>query len=155
MRGGGRRIPSGSEKPAAVSQCRSPQRNRQRVPERPTGRLYKKLTWVAVVIVDASPGPPYRALPDSDVETRVVQAVPFLEPAVMTYDPHSFVDELLSQLPINRDTRWTAGGLGLDQASFDAVAQRVLALETCGSVDVMNMTRESNRLNAIRFVRLV
>ncbi|MEJ1095689.1 MULTISPECIES: hypothetical protein [unclassified Pseudoxanthomonas] len=73
----------------------------------------------------------------------------------MTYDPHSFVDELLSQLPINRDTRWTAGGLGLDQASFDAVAQRVLALETCGSVDVMNMTRESNRLNAIRFVRLV
>lgn len=53
MRGGGRRIPSGSEKPAAVGQ-----RNRQRVPERPTGRLYKKLTWVAVVIVDASPGPP-------------------------------------------------------------------------------------------------
>lgn len=58
MRGGGRRIPSGSEKPAAVSQRRSLQRNRQRVPERPTGRLYKKLTWVAVVIVDASPGPP-------------------------------------------------------------------------------------------------
>lgn len=53
MRGGGRWIPSSSEKPAAVSQ-----RNRQRVPERPTGRLYKKLTWVAVVIVDASPGPP-------------------------------------------------------------------------------------------------
>lgn len=73
----------------------------------------------------------------------------------MTYDSLALADELLSQLPINRDTRWTAGGLGLDQAAFDAVAQRVLELETRGSVDVVNMTRESNRLNAIRFVRLV
>lgn len=75
----------------------------------------------------------------------------------MTHD--SLADELLSQLPINRDTRWTAGGLGLDEAVFDAVAQRVLEWETRGSVDVVNMTRDSNsglqRLNAIRFVRLM
>ncbi len=73
----------------------------------------------------------------------------------MTYDSLTLADELLSQLPINRDTSWTARGLGLDQAAFDAVAQRVLELETHGSVDVMNMTREANRLNAIRFIRLL
>lgn len=73
----------------------------------------------------------------------------------MTYDSLTLADELLSQLPINRDTNWTARGLGLDQAAFDAVAQRVLELETHGSVDVMNMTREANRLNAIRFIRLL
>lgn len=74
----------------------------------------------------------------------------------MTHD--SLADELLSQLPINRDTRWTAGSLGLDEAAFDAVAQRLLELETLGAVDVVNMTRDANsglrRLNAIRFMRV-
>jgi hypothetical protein len=39
---------------------------------------------------------------------------------------HALADELLSQLPLHRDTRWTAGSLGLDEAAFDAVAQRLL-----------------------------
>ncbi|WP_454831037.1 hypothetical protein [Pseudoxanthomonas wuyuanensis] len=70
----------------------------------------------------------------------------------------SLADELLSQLPLNRDTRWTAVGLGLDETAFGAVAARLLELETSGQVDVVNMTRESfsglQRLNAIRFIRL-
>ncbi len=75
----------------------------------------------------------------------------------MTRD--ALADELISQLPLNRDTRWTAGSLGLDEAAFDAVAQRLLELETLGAVDVMNMTRDASnglrRLNAIRFMRVV
>ncbi len=71
----------------------------------------------------------------------------------------SLADELLQQLPINRETAWTPGGLGLDQAAFNAVAQRVLELETQGSVDVIKLGRESYsgsaRLTAIRFMRLV
>ncbi|HJS34063.1 MAG TPA: hypothetical protein VJ766_01085 [Pseudoxanthomonas sp.] len=74
----------------------------------------------------------------------------------MTHD--SLADELISQLPINRDTRWTAGSLGLDEAAFDAVAQRLLELETLGAIDVMNLSRDANnglrRLNAIRFMRV-
>lgn len=74
----------------------------------------------------------------------------------MTHD--SLADELLAQLPINRDTRWTAGSLGLDEAAFDAVAQRLLELETLGAVDVMNLSRDASnglrRLNAIRFMRV-
>lgn len=74
----------------------------------------------------------------------------------MTHD--SLADELLAQLPINRDTRWTAGSLGLDEAAFDAVAQRLLELETFGAVDVMNLSRDASngprRLNAIRFMRV-
>jgi hypothetical protein len=74
----------------------------------------------------------------------------------MTHD--SLADELLSQTPLNRDTRWTAGGLGLDERAFDAVAARLLELETSGLSDVVNMSRDSlnglQRLNAIRFVRL-
>ncbi len=74
----------------------------------------------------------------------------------MTHD--SLADELLAQLPINRDTRWTAGSLGLDEAAFDAVAQRLLELETVGAVDVMNLSRDASnglrRLNAIRFMRV-
>ena len=74
----------------------------------------------------------------------------------MTHD--SLADELVAQLPINRDTRWTAGSLGLDEAVFDAVAQRLLELETLGAVDVMNLSRDANnglrRLNAIRFMRV-
>jgi len=71
---------------------------------------------------------------------------------------HALADELLSQLPLHRDTRWTAGSLGLDEAAFDAVAQRLLELETLGAVDVMNLSRDTRhglrRLNAIRFVRM-
>jgi hypothetical protein len=74
----------------------------------------------------------------------------------MTHD--AFADELVSQLPLHRDTRWTAGSLGLDETAFDAVAQRLLELETLGSVDVMTLSRDTShglrRLNAIRFVRL-
>ncbi len=74
----------------------------------------------------------------------------------MTHD--SLADELVSQLPIHRDTRWTAGSLGLDDIAFDAVAQRLLELETLGAVDVMNLSRDANhglrRLNAIRFMRV-
>lgn len=74
----------------------------------------------------------------------------------MTRD--ALTDELLSQLPPHRDTRWTPGSLGLDEATFDAVAQRLLELETLGAVDVMNMTRDArhglHRLNAIRFTRV-
>ncbi|SDR10883.1 hypothetical protein SAMN05428982_3136 [Pseudoxanthomonas sp. CF385] len=74
----------------------------------------------------------------------------------MTHD--SLADELVSQLPIHRDTRWTAGSLGLDDVAFDAVAQRLLELETLGAVDVMNLSRDANhglrRLNAIRFMRV-
>ncbi|WAC63964.1 hypothetical protein OVA13_04055 [Pseudoxanthomonas sp. SL93] len=74
----------------------------------------------------------------------------------MTHD--ALADELVSQLPINRDTRWTPGSLGLDDAAFDAVAQRLLELETMGSIDVMNLSRDANsglrRLNAIRFMRV-
>lgn len=71
----------------------------------------------------------------------------------------SLADELLQQVPINRDTAWSPGGLGLDLFAFNAVAQRVLELETQGAVDVINLGRESYsgsaRLTAIRFVRLV
>ncbi|WP_155944455.1 hypothetical protein [Pseudoxanthomonas sp. Root630] len=88
------------------------------------------------------------------VQSKLVPPCP--EPAVMTHD--SLTDELLSQLPINRDTRWTAGSLGLDEAAFDAVAQRLLELETVGAVDVMNLSRDASnglrRLNAIRFMRV-
>lgn len=74
----------------------------------------------------------------------------------MTND--ALADELVSQLPLHRDTRWTAGSLGLDAAAFDAVAQRLLELETQGSVDVMNLSRDAShglrRLNAIRYVRV-
>lgn len=70
----------------------------------------------------------------------------------------SLADELLQQLPINRETAWSPGGLGLDLAAFNAVAQRVLELETQGAVDVINLGRASYsgsaRLTAIRFVRL-
>ena len=71
----------------------------------------------------------------------------------------SLADELLSQLPTHRDVRWTAAGLGLDEAAFDAVAQRLLELETTGSIDVIDMSRGaqsmSHRLNAISFVKLL
>lgn len=74
----------------------------------------------------------------------------------MTHD--SLADELVSQLPINRDTRWTPGSLGLDEATFDLVAQRLLELESLGAVDVMNLSRDASnglrRLNAIRFMRV-
>ena len=74
----------------------------------------------------------------------------------MTHD--ALADELVSQLPLHRDTRWTAGSLGLDEAAFDAVAQRLLELETQGAIDVMNMSRDARnglrRHNAIRFVRV-
>ena len=52
----------------------------------------------------------------------------------MTHD--ALADELVSQLPLHRDTRWTAGSLGLDEAAFDAVAQRLLELETLGAIKV-------------------
>lgn len=72
--------------------------------------------------------------------------------------PHSLTDELISQLPVNRDTRWTPGSLGLDEATFDAVAQRLLELESLGAIDVVNMSRDTSnglrRLNAIRFMRV-
>jgi hypothetical protein len=78
------------------------------------------------------------------------------EPAAMTQN--ALADELVSQLPIHRDTRWTAGSLGLDAAAFDALAQRLLELETLGAIDVMNLSRDAHhglrRLNAIRFMRL-
>ncbi|WP_411832016.1 hypothetical protein [Pseudoxanthomonas mexicana] len=70
--------------------------------------------------------------------------------------PLSLADELLSQLPPHRDVRWTAAGLGLDEASFHAVARRVLELETAGSIDVLDMGSGSNggsRLDAICFVK--
>ncbi|MBD9467700.1 hypothetical protein [Pseudoxanthomonas sp. PXM01] len=74
----------------------------------------------------------------------------------MTHD--TLADELIAQLPLHRDTRWTAGSLGLDEAAFDAVAQRLLELESSGAVDVMNMSRDAShglrRLNAIRFTRV-
>jgi hypothetical protein len=117
--------------------------------------IYKKLTANGV---EATP----RFLPSQWIGRRVypVGAVeagaPLPEPAVMTHD--SLADELVAQLPINRDTRWTAGSLGLDEAAFDAVAQRLLELETLGAVDVMNLSRDANnglrRLNAIRFMRV-
>ena len=70
----------------------------------------------------------------------------------------SLADELISQLPLRRDTYWTAGSLGLGEAAFDAVAQRLLELETRGSVDVLDLSRDAShglrRLNAIRFVRV-
>lgn len=70
----------------------------------------------------------------------------------------SLADERVSQLPLQRDTCWTAGSLGLDEAGFDAVAQRLLALETRGAIDVLNISRDARRglrrLNAIRFVRV-
>ena len=51
-----------------------------------------------------------------------------------------------------------AAEMGLDEAAFDAVAQRLLELETQGAIDVMNMSRDARnglrRLNAIRFVRV-
>lgn len=79
-----------------------------------------------------------------------LQEVPVLTP--------SLADELLQQLPVNRETAWTPGGLGLDLVAFNAVAQRVLELETQGAVDVINLGREtysgSARLTAIRFMRL-
>jgi hypothetical protein len=71
---------------------------------------------------------------------------------------NALAEELLSQLPVHRDTRWTAGSLGLDAAAFDALAQRLLELETLGAIDVMNLSRDAHhglrRLNAIRFMRL-
>ncbi len=70
----------------------------------------------------------------------------------------SLADELLVQLPYNRDVRWTADSLGLDGERFDAVARRVLELENAGAVDVINLSRDSTngacRMNAIRFIRL-
>ncbi len=70
----------------------------------------------------------------------------------------TLADELIAQLPLHRDTRWTAGSLGLDDAAFDAVAQRLLELESSGTVDVTNMSRDARhglrRLNAIRFTRV-
>lgn len=74
----------------------------------------------------------------------------------MTHD--SLADELVSQLPVNRDTRWTPASLGLNEVAFDAVAQRILELETQGAVDVVNLSRDASdglrRLNAIRFMRV-
>lgn len=70
----------------------------------------------------------------------------------------SLADERVSQLPLQRDTCGTAGSPGLDEAAFDAVAQRLLELETRGAVDVVNMSRDAShglrRLNAMRFVRV-
>ncbi|WP_157062493.1 hypothetical protein [Pseudoxanthomonas dokdonensis] len=77
----------------------------------------------------------------------------------MKDDP--LVDQLLLQVPLNRDVRWTAESLGLSERSFDEVAQRVLELEDEGAVDIINLSRDSaktskgkRRLNAIRFMRL-
>lgn len=120
----------------------------------PFARLYKILTTDAVEAPERLPVPEMPAHSLRRVWSKVVRLL--LEPAVMTHD--SLADELLSQLPINRDTRWTAGSLGLDEAAFDAVAQRLLELESLGAVDVVNMTRDANsglrRLNAIRFMRV-
>jgi hypothetical protein len=70
----------------------------------------------------------------------------------------SLADELLAQVPINRDTSWSPGALGLEPAAFNAVAQRVLELEAQGSVDVIDLGRESYsgsaRLTNVRFIRL-
>ncbi len=69
----------------------------------------------------------------------------------------TLADELLGQVPVNHDTTWSAGGLGLDPIAFNRVAQRVLELETQGAVDVINLGHEcysgSGRLTAIRFIR--
>ena len=70
----------------------------------------------------------------------------------------SIADELLLKVPLNRDTSWSPGGLGMDTAAFNAVAQRVLELEAQGAIDVIELGRESYsgsaRLTAIRFIRL-
>ena len=46
----------------------------------------------------------------------------------------------------------------MDEAGFDAMAQRWLALETRGAIDVLSMSRDVRhslpRLNAIRFGRV-
>ncbi len=87
---------------------------------------------------------------------RVAQQYPPSPVAAMTHD--TLVDELVSHVPLHRDTRWSAGSLGLDEATFDAIALRLLALEARGAVDVTNLSRDNrhglSRLNAIRFVRV-
>lgn len=67
-------------------------------------------------------------------------------------------DELLSCLVINRATTWTPGGLGLDEAAFAGVVQRLLELEALGRADIFSMQRagpfDGRRPSAIRFALL-
>lgn len=68
-------------------------------------------------------------------------------------------DSLLSAIPFDRITSWTADNLGVNGEDFSAIVAHLEVLEDEGLVDVLSITRhrayDGLQVTAIKFLRVV